>query len=141
MVGKWRGEYAYTAGTLSREPGSTSSFEISIKHFENSNFQGSVEDDVSSGGTRGRGTINGSLNESKVTFVKQMPIKTLTYPSGERIESDEPHHPIYYEGTMNAEQNEVIGTWKLKRRLGFVNGRLYYSPKTKGVWGMRGVEE
>ncbi|WP_196889425.1 hypothetical protein [Aureivirga sp. CE67] len=139
MKGIWKGTYWFTSNVHDSVKKNRTEFEITIENDDNSKISGTIFDNIETGGTRGIGTISGTVKGNKIKFVKRMPIKTIIFPNGEKIEKKEPHSPIYYEGSLNNETNEFEGTWKFKRRITIINGKLGYTPETKGAWKMKKI--
>ena len=137
MKGKWIGEYWFTEKAPDNLLNRKTNFEAQIDSIENSKFSGWVKDDLSSGGTKGKGTIDGKIKGNKVKFVKQMPILTLIIGNDEKIEENKPHKPIYYQGTINLEKNEITGTWRFKQGFGFLKGGFAFYAGGKGEWKMK----
>jgi hypothetical protein len=101
MKGTWTGFYKYDNPIHQRATGFEQTyFTIKIDSIEEGQFTGNVWDDIETGGMEGTGEITGSINESKINFVKQMPTEMLLYPDGERVTTNNKHKPIYYIGKL-----------------------------------------
>tara|TARA_R110002124_G_scaffold287193_2_gene471142 strand:- start:11110 stop:11529 length:420 start_codon:yes stop_codon:yes gene_type:complete len=137
MKGKWIGKYWFSGIVPDSLRDRKTEFEIIIESFVNSKISGKVSDNIETGGTSGIGIISGKIKDNKVKFVKRMPVKTSVFRDGTRVEEKKPHRPIYYSGIMDSESNFIKGTWKFKRGIGFVNGRLVIYPRTRGEWEMK----
>lgn len=137
MKGKYSGQYKYSGRVPVQLKDLQVEFELTIQEFDYPNFSGSVQDFA--GGTQGIGEISGEIKDGQIKFVKRMPISTIIFQDGERLEERKPHRPIYYKGTLDKETNEFNGTWRFKRKIGFLEGKLVYFPGTKGVWKMKKV--
>ena len=139
LQGIWKGFYQYNNKRLP-ESYSTSitGFTIEIKSFDGKNFEGTVFDDLESGGTRGIGTITGKIKNNKISFVKKMPVSTIVYPDGTVVEEDKPHRNIYYQGIL--EHKVFKGTWRFKFGISFRGGIFLY-PASKGTWQMEKTDE
>src|SRR5262249_11740988 len=87
MQGTWIGTYKYDSKNHSGLNKRVIGFTIVITDFDGINFQGTVTDDLESGGTKGEGVITGIIQNNKIEFVKQMPVLTLTNRKGRRIEA------------------------------------------------------
>lgn len=136
MLGNWTGTYSYSSKRIPQELFDQEvKFHINILHFDGSHFSGTVEDDFETGGTKGIGKVSGHIKNGLVTFVKEMPIQTLYFSDGSRIEEDKPHRKIYYSGKLR--NNEIEGTWKFKLGIGIVKNRLAIFPRSKGTWKMK----
>lgn len=70
-------------------------FAISITAFDGSRFSGTVEDNEENGGTPGMGVINGTIQDNRIEFIKEMPVRTSCLTTGRRIEEHGKKHPIY----------------------------------------------
>jgi hypothetical protein len=83
------------------------------------------------------GVIVGEIVNSKVTFEKSMPKNSIVNTKGERRLLDKKHPKIYYSGTLSENKTEIIGTWKFKKKLGFLLGTIpiIYRP-ANGSWKM-----
>lgn len=139
LQGVWKGYYQYSSKKIQKiHKYSKTGFTIEITHFDGVNFEGEVYDDLESGGTRGRGIIQGKYEKNKISFVKKMPISTVVYPDGTVVEEDKPHRNIYYEGIF--ENTAFIGTWRFKLGIEFRRGILIYPP-SKGTWYMEKSNE
>ncbi|MGB6269266.1 MAG: hypothetical protein WBF67_09680 [Olleya sp.] len=140
MIGKWIGKYWYVGDYSKSLENKIVAFEINIDEFDNNKIVGSVFDNLEMGVTKGIGTITGTIKCDKIKFTKQMPIKTLRFLDGTKVEKQKPHNPIYYKGTINNKTNSISGTWKIKRGIGILNKRLVYYRETKGEWEMKKVK-
>ena len=108
-----------------------------VDNFQDPEFTGSISDLQETGGTRGIGTVSGSVRGNRIQFVKRMPVRTFVFSDGTRMEEEEkPHRPIYYEGAMDPETGLVQGSWRFKMGIGFFKGTLAFYKATKGKWQM-----
>ena len=137
MKGKWNGKYWFSGNVPDSLKDTKTDFELTIDDYSNSKISGKISDNVEMGGTKGIGSISGTLKGNKIKFVKRMPISTSVLQDGTRIEEDKPHRPIYYKGIIDSESNSIKGTWKFKIGIGLVKGRLAFFPGTKGEWEMK----
>ena len=137
MEGKWIGKYWFLGNVPNSLKGRKTEFELTIENYKDLKISGTVFDVLKTGGTSGVGKISGSIKEKKIRFVKRMPVKTTIFFNGDRVEENKPHRPIYYEGTINYESNTIEGTWRFKKGIGFLNGKLVIYPGTKGNWEMK----
>ncbi len=115
MLGEWNGEYWFLGRAAKIIEDRKTKFQIIITELQENNFSGNVTDDLQNGGMKGIGQIKGVLNGSTIKFTKQMPISTLITHSGDRIEENKPHRPIYYSGTFSSDSNKITGTWVQNR--------------------------
>lgn len=139
MKGKWIGSYWFVGNVSEALKNKKTPFEIEITSFYKEKIKGSVLDNVEMGGTKGVGTISGSVRKTKISFIKKMPVKTTVYPDGTRVEEQKPHKPIYYKGIINHQTNTIEGTWRFKRslRFGIMNRKLVFYKLGKGKWEMK----
>ncbi|MFT5602151.1 MAG: hypothetical protein ACI9N1_002403 [Flavobacteriales bacterium] len=137
MEGKWEGTYWYL-GKLSKSLlDGRVGFEMTIYESKEVEFIGEISDKIEEGGTRGIGSVVGTVQKNKIEFVKQMPFKSVVMADGTRIEEKKKHRPIYYSGIIDEFNGSIEGTWKFKKGIGFVNGRLALYGGTKGKWEMK----
>lgn len=142
LQGKWKGSYTFSDKQVNIARGfDYTLFEIQITSVVGNQFSGIVQDDLSTGGMEGVGTIEGTLNEGTIHFVKQMPVMTLLMnKDGLRKTIPKKHRPIYYTGTISEDDKSIEGTWKFKP--GIVWMGIFPMPMvtSKGTWSMRMVE-
>ncbi|WP_341900445.1 hypothetical protein [Fluviicola taffensis] len=135
MIGIWNGAYQHQSKRIPEDRRNQQTrFRIEITLFDGSNFSGTVEDDLKTGGTRGNGIIEGRLKGNQIEFIKKMPVHTSLDRKGNRIEEQKPHRNIYYSGELK--NNLVKGTWKFKFGIGKFNDKWALFPAVKGVWEM-----
>ena len=140
MKGIWTGKYKHENKRIPEERRNQwTKFKIEITKFDGKNFSGEIEDDLDSGGTRGKGIIEGKLNNNKIEFVKKMPIQTILLPDGTRNESIRPQRNIYYSGLL--EDGFFKGSWKFKWGIRRVNNKVALLLPIKGIWEMRKVNK
>ncbi len=137
MKGKWIGKYWYSGKVPDFLKNRKTEFEIVIEDFQNSKVLGKVSDNLETGGTSGVGSISGEIKGNNIKFTKIMPVKTTVFEDGTKLEEEKPHRPIYYSGIIDTATNSIKGTWKFKKGIGFINGRLVIYPGTKGEWEMK----
>jgi hypothetical protein len=136
MKGTWIGTYKHESKRIPESKrNQITMFKIVITEFDGINFSGEVEDDVDTGGTRGKGIIEGQIINGKITFVKKMPIQTYLLPDGSLKEENQPHRKIYYSGTFD--NDSIKGTWKFKFGIGKINNKLALFLPIKGKWEMK----
>lgn len=136
MKGKYKGTYWYTGNVPEVLKGTEVDFEFIIENTENNKILGCVSDNVEMGGTPGVGRFTGTIKGNNIKFVKKMPIQSIVFYDGIRVEEEKPHKPIYYKGVINKETGVIQGDWKIRGGLEFVNRQLYFHPKTTGKWKM-----
>jgi hypothetical protein len=142
LKGKWKGSYTFSDNRVNKARGFDNTlFEIEITSVDGNQFSGIVQDDQTTGGMEGIGTIKGTLDEGTIHFVKQMPVMTLLMnKAGQRKTLPKKHRPIYYTGTISEDGTSIAGTWKFKP--GIVWMGLFPMPMvtSKGTWSMRMAE-
>ena len=140
--GSWKGQYKYDDKSIQNVIGfEQTNFEIEIISTNDESFTGTVQDDLTTGGTRGVGEIIGKVNGMRVEFVKQMPIMSLIVNKrGTRKILNQKHRKIYYIGSLSDDGKRVSGRWKFK--FGFIwTGMLpRIGLPTKGTWTMSRAE-
>ena len=132
MQGTYKGTYTYHKHH--RLMGQETKFTIIITDYDGTSFTGTVTDDVENGGTKGEGTIKGSIKNGKIEFIKQMPVMTLGTQDGKRIEVPKKHRPVNYSGTLIG--NVFEGDWKIKRGMIFNKFVIAFGIGTTGIWKM-----
>ena len=134
MTGTWTGTYKYKTKnpTLSKRE---TLFTLTITENDGENFKGIVFDDSETGGTKGQGTIIGTIKNGNIEFVKQMPILTLITKKGRKIEAPKEHNPIYYKGILNSDQT-FEGEWKIKGGITINKYVFAFGFGTTGTWKM-----
>ncbi|HUI93249.1 MAG TPA: hypothetical protein VLX68_13460 [Chitinivibrionales bacterium] len=138
MIGKWTGSYRYS-GWLMRKliPYIETRFEINISEFDGHTFKGTVQDDLSTGGTPGIGSIDGIISEYKIEFIKKMPIRASYLTSGKHlIEQGKKHPPIYYSGVFGPDLTEAGGKWRIKTGFALVGFLPALRLPLRGEWTM-----
>lgn len=142
MLGEWNGTYNYSEKIQLKygKKGETG-FTIVITEFDGVHFKGTVQDDPETGGTPGQGTVQGTLKNGTLYFVKKMPVYSSFTKSGEKKQFPVEHPPIHYVGHEN-ENGTFQGEWKIKRRIIFkripsINKFLFgLGRKTTGTFKM-----
>jgi hypothetical protein len=117
MKGTWSGTYEYNLSKeFEKANKSPVAFTIKITNWENSKFTGTVEDDLSKGGTPGIGEIAGVVKDVQVSFTKKMPIAAFYDENGNSfIEEDKKHATLYYKGMLA--DNQIKGSWRFKNKI------------------------
>ncbi|NME71247.1 hypothetical protein [Flammeovirga aprica] len=137
MKGKWTGKYWFSGKIPDVLKGRKTEFELIIDNFSNSKISGKIADNIKTGGTKGIGTIQGTVKGNKIKFVKRMPVSTAILKDGTRIEENKPHRPIYYKGIIDYKTGSIKGTWRFKIGFGLIKGRFAFFPGTYGEWEMK----
>jgi hypothetical protein len=138
MLGNWNGYYKFENQRIQKAMGfEKTNFEIIIEKFDGINFDGIVNDDIKTGGMKETGKVTGKIVNNKVSFKKLMPINTQIDLKGERKDLERKHPTLYYFGTLSENKAEIIGTWKFKRKIGFLFGiiPIFFRPGN-GSWKM-----
>jgi hypothetical protein len=136
MNGKYRGFYRYDNTRVQTSIGFDKTyFRIDITKDLENEFNGTVEDDLSSGGTPGIGRVVGKCQEGVISFIKQMPIASAITVTGEKKTFNARHPKIHYEG-IELEPGRFQGTWRIK--FGFIFIGLIPVPVSRmsGKWEM-----
>jgi hypothetical protein len=140
ILGKWEGSYKYSHAQIQKIIGfDKTNFTIVVDSCEGGNFSGIVNDDALTGGMTGIGKITGKVIGTEISFQKQMPHNSIILNSnGDRKRTEQKHPILYYTGTITTDMTSMSGTWKFKRKFGFVFGFIpfYYRP-AKGTWKMK----
>ena len=97
-----------------------------------------MEDDIESGGMPGTGTVTGTMTDTSIEFVKQMPQMGVFKRNGEVRMFNRKHHPIHYSGT-STDGIQYSGTWSMKPIFKF----LWLIPigKSEGNWLMERTQD
>jgi len=142
-TGIWKGQYKYDDKLHQKLKGiDSTNFEIIVTSTANERFNGTVQDDLATGGTEGIGEIVGKVSGDKIEFIKQMPVMTLVVDKkGTRKTFNKKQRKIYYTGTFSDDRKIISGEWKFK--FGFIWIGIIPIPvqATKGIWTMRLAEE
>lgn len=138
QIGKWKGHYSFEDEEVNRIRGFEKTFfEMDIWSVNGNAFTGNIQDDLTTGGTEGVGTISGNITGDSIDFVKLMPVMTLLIDrKGTRKTANRRHRPIYYTGQFSSDGKTVSGTWRFKR--GFLWLGILPVPvrASKGTWSM-----
>ena len=139
MIGNWKGYYKFDNEIIQVAIGfEKTNFTIEIEAYNGVDFQGKVQDDVSTGGMAEIGNVVGKVFKNKVRFKKLMPKHSLIYEDGDRETLDEKHPTLYYEGIFSNDKTEISGKWFFKRKIVFMYGIFpIVSRPGKGTWSMK----
>jgi hypothetical protein len=134
LLGTWTGAYKFDKHPEPGRDNKETWFTIIITEADGNNFSGTVRDDLETGGTKGEGTVEGKCDNSSISFIKQMPVRTMVSKNGDRIEAPVKHKPVYYTGSRDG--NGFRGEWKI--RAGISINKFFFSLGfgTKGTWKM-----
>lgn len=135
--GSWQGYYQFDNKAHESMRGHKQTyFGIDIVNVYGNQFSGTVQDDLASGGTEGIGEITGTVDGSRVEFVKQMPVMTVLRADGTRQTFNKKHRKIYYSGELSADGKSISGQWRFK--FGFLWIGIIPIPmeSSKGTWAM-----
>jgi hypothetical protein len=119
MLGTWKGTYTYDIPEEYRDERTQKvEFEIVINSVNKNQFIGTVEDNLSTGGTPGIGNINGSFNDYELLFEKNMPIHARIENDGSHtIDENKKHPTIIYSGEFSRSKKIIKGTWRFKKKV------------------------
>ena len=139
MIGSWKGYYKFDNERTQKVIGFEKTyFTIEIESYEGVNFQGKVNDDVSTGGMEETGDVIGKVYNNKIQFKKLMPKNCQIYENGDRETTDQKHPTLYYEGTFSNDKTEIRGKWFFKRKIVFLYGIVpIIFHQGKGTWSMK----
>jgi hypothetical protein len=138
ILGNWQGEYWYSTDEMKSLRGDKKTkFRINIYEHNGINISGTVEDDLSTGGTRGIGAIVGSINELQIEFIKAMPIQTAYLGDGNLLEDEGRQMNIRYSGKIDIFSGEVTGSWIIVMdEIDAIQYPAGFLP-TEGFWKMK----
>ena len=138
MTGKWIGSYRYSSRLMQNLiPQNETGFEITINEFDGIHFAGTVQDDAQTGGTPGTGVINGHMQENRIEFIKEMPVRSSYSTNGKRIIEEGKKHPkIFYSGILEPDKMKAKGVWQIKMGFSLIGWLPALILPTKGEWTM-----
>jgi len=137
MKGSWTGYYKYNKEWIQQAVGyEKTGFTMNIHLSDNKTFEGSVNDDIATGGMHGTGMIKGTINGNKITFKKFMPEGSLINPDGSHVTTNRVHNTLHYSGKL-VNDCQYSGDWKFRVKIGFILGFIPfpYCPGN-GTWFM-----
>jgi hypothetical protein len=144
-TGLYKGSYQFNNERIGRQRGFEKTyFTIVITDSDGHSFNGWVEDDLSTGGMEGRGTVSGKLYSDGIEFVKNMPYLSIiredsaTGEYGQMIDKTKKHEPIYYDG-VEIENNHYGGKWAFKYGVLMQVAVWLMGAKMGGTWEMSKV--
>jgi hypothetical protein len=128
MEGIWNGSYQYNLpDELKDEKLKDVNFTLTIEKVKGKTFNGTVKDDLTTGGTPGIGVIKGEIRKNGVEFNKKMPISATIEENWERVINEKKKHPtIIYEGNFSRGKKNITGTWRFKKKVLFWKGVIPY---------------
>lgn len=128
MTGIWIGTYTYNIpDEFKDERTKEVEFTININLVKGKKFEGSVEDNMSTGGTPGIGKITGEYSDHELLFEKNMPIHATIGRKGEHhIDKNKKHPTIVYEGEFSRDKKSVTGIWRFKKKVLVWRGIIPY---------------
>lgn len=138
MLGNWKGFYKFDNEKIQKIIGhNETEFEIIIDKFDGKKFSGKVSDDEKTGGMKETGEIIGKIENNEIYFEKLMPKNYQIHINGERERLERKHPTIYYFGKLSNDGKKIEGSWKFKKRLGFLFHLIpiIYNPGN-GTWKM-----
>lgn len=142
MIKTFKGSYQFDSDKAQQVIGHPRTyFIIEMKIFEDDTLNGTVKDDVKSGGMNGIGSITGEVRKNSIYFEKQMPEHCiLDLKANTRYTIEGKHPVIFYTGTADRE-NCYRGTWTFEKKWGFLFGFIPFRfLPGKGTWEMELVE-
>ncbi|MDR7128046.1 hypothetical protein J2X69_000374 [Algoriphagus sp. 4150] len=144
LPGTWIGTYRYNiTDDFKDEKTKEVEFTINITSVKGKKFEGSVEDNLSTGGTPGIGRISGKYSDSEVSFNKNMPIYAEMSSNKEHVLDKNKLHPtIMYVGEFSRDKKTISGVWRFKKKVLVWKGIIPYwiTPGT-GDFTMRKKEQ
>ncbi len=119
MLGTWKGTYTYNLPEEYKDQRTQEvAFEIVINSVNKNQFKGTVKDDLSTGGTPGIGSINGSFNDYELSFEKNMPVHArVEKDRSHTIDKNKKHPAILYSGEFSRSKKRITGTWRFKNKV------------------------
>ncbi len=119
LVGHWQGSYDYDLPEEYKDEKTQNvNFIIDITETTGVQFSGTVEDDLSTGGTPGRGEIKGDYDNYIVKFEKLMPISAKIDINGNHvINENKKHKTLIYKGEFSRDKKSISGTWRFKKKV------------------------
>jgi hypothetical protein len=138
MIGTWNGYYKYKDKIAQKSVGvDLTYFKIIIRSFDGKDFNGTVTEDLSTGGMEGEGVIIGEVNNNRILFKKLMPKRGILNSDGTKKMIDKPHPTIYYPGTISPDKKHIEGNWEFKWQIIYAFGFIPIPVKpSAGVWSM-----
>ena len=133
LTGAWTGAIVY--GKMYRNhAGKELVFEMNIVQQDNL-FKGECFDISGTGINSDPATIEGTLHENRISFIKQYPT-LYYYKNGQtRIDSSKKGKEIKYEGVCDEDAQVFKGTWRYKNAYRFL--WIFKIPSSSGKWEMR----
>jgi len=125
LKGVWNGTYQYAIPDEFKDDKMIDvKFTITIDKVNGNTFTGTVQDDLSTGGTAGIGIIEGKFDNKTIRFTKNMPIRTriINEALDRNINEDKKHPTLFYEGQFSRNKQAINGLWKFKKRVVFWKG-------------------
>ena len=118
LVGIWIGTYSYNLpDEYKTENMQTVEFTIRIDKVKGCKFWGTVEDNLETGGTPGKGEITGKYTEEEVQFDKKMPkLAMIDEKRNHVIDNTKKHPTILYKGVLSRSKQDITGSWMFKKK-------------------------
>jgi len=126
IVGTWKGTYTYNLpDEYKTEKMQEVEFTVIIDKVKGHKFWGTVEDNLETGGTPGKGEITGKYSDEEVQFDKNMPILAVIDENSKHITDDTKKHPtILYRGVFSKSKQHITGSWLFKKKKLFWKGLI-----------------
>ena len=118
LQGIWEGTYQYSIPDEYKDERMIDvNFTLTIDSINGKSFTGTVNDDLSTGGTPGTGIIKGTFDNDTIYFTKNMPIASFVNEDGTRhTDPRKKHSTLVYEGKFSRSKHVITGLWKFKTR-------------------------
>ncbi|MBK9422413.1 MAG: hypothetical protein IPN44_15405 [Flavobacteriales bacterium] len=110
---------------------------MNIDTFNGQQFQGTVKEDMGTGGMSAVGEIEGTLKAGRLHFVKRMPLHEMMFNDGSRKTSQMQHAEIFYDGRLSLDGASAEGTWKIRERFRMVGWKPMVFRTHSGKWMMK----
>jgi hypothetical protein len=126
LKGIWHGTYQYSIPDEFKDDKMIDvNFTLTIDTIKGKSFSGTVEDDLSSGGTPGIGVIKGTFDKDSIYFTKKMPVLSQVDEHRKHTNDTNKKHPtLVYEGVFSRSKHILTGTWKFKSKTVVWNGLI-----------------
>lgn len=113
--GYWKGEIVFGKKYGSKE-GTKLFFELELVQYMNQ-ITGVAKDTEGEQVSPDEASINGTISDGEITFVKQYVHSHYLQEDGSlHIDETQPGHLIYYSGNYRKDSNSFAGTWRIKGR-------------------------
>jgi len=126
VIGAWKGTYTYDLpDEYETKKVQEVEFTVRIDKVVGRKFWGTVEDNLETGGTPGKGEITGKYTDEEVQFDKNMPIlAVIDENKNHRIDDTKKHPTILYRGVFSKSKQRITGSWTFKKKKLFWKGLI-----------------